>query len=126
MEAAKKLPLSAVFFAMLAAVVGAVIGTDRNVMPADWNEHQSQHPGVRVGTVDLAFRTSQRLFVLKFPNNEDRIFRLRLPANPMKEKYREWSQWQKPDFVAKAGEQPSRASGGSDYQVRYKVEYQDR
>jgi len=27
---------------------------------------------------------------------------------------------------AKAGEQPSRFSGGSDYQIRYKLDYQDR
>ena len=33
----------------------------------------------------------------------------------------------KPDVtVAKAGQQPSRASGGNDYQIRYKVEYQGR
>ncbi len=31
-----------------------------------------------------------------------------------------------PDFVAKAGEQPTRPSGGSDYQIRYKLDYQDR
>jgi hypothetical protein len=44
----------------------------------------------------------------------------------MKAKYRAWSDWQKPDFIAKAGEQPSRASAGSDYQIRYKLDYQDR
>ena len=44
----------------------------------------------------------------------------------MKSKYRNWSEWQKPDFVAKAETQPERFSGGNDYQIRYKVEYQDR
>jgi hypothetical protein len=41
-------------------------------------------------------------------------------------KYQAWSEWQKPDFVAKADQQPTRFSGGNDYQIRYKVDYQDR
>jgi len=86
----------------------------------------TESANVRAGYVEVYYRTSQRLFVLKFPGSEDRIFRLHLPANPMKAKYRAWSDWQKPDFVAKAGEQPSRPSSGSDYQIRYKLDYQDR
>jgi hypothetical protein len=103
------------------------LDTDRNPrpMPGYWHTDAPEDPGVRAGYVELYFRTSQRLFVLKFPDG-DRIFRLRLPANPMKAQYRAWSEWQKPDFVAKAGEQPSRSSGGSDYQIRYKLDYQDR
>jgi hypothetical protein len=58
--------------------------------------------------------------------HEDRIFNLNLPANPMKSKYRNWSGWQKPDFVAKADEQPTGFPGGNDYQIRYRVDYQDR
>jgi hypothetical protein len=81
---------------------------------------------VRTGYVELYFRTSKRLFFLKFSGHKDRIFQLHLPANPMKSKYRAWSEWQNPDFVAKAGEQPTRPSGGSDYQIRYKLDYQDR
>jgi hypothetical protein len=44
----------------------------------------------------------------------------------MNSKYRNWSEWQSPDFVAKTGQQPTRFSGGNDYQIRYKVDYQDR
>jgi hypothetical protein len=95
-------------------------------MPGYWHTEAPENPGVRAGYVELYFRTSQRLFVLKFPGREDRIFKLQLPANPMKEKYRAWSEWHDPDFVAKAGEQPDRFSGGSDYQIRYKLDYQDR
>lgn len=101
------------------------LDTDRNAMPGYWHTDPPENPGVRAGYVEVYFRTSQRLFVLKFPDG-DRIFRLRLPANPMKAQYRAWSDWQKPDFVAKAGEQPSRSSGGNDYQIRYKLDYQDR
>src|SRR5438034_5365378 len=102
------------------------LDTDRNVMPGYWHSDAPENSGVRAGYVEVYYRTSKRLFVLKFSGGEDRIFRLRLPANPMKAKYRAWSEWQKPDFVAKAGEQPSRPSSGSDYQIRYKLDYQER
>jgi len=42
--------------------------------------------------------------------HEDRIFNFHLPANPMKSKYGNWSEWQNPDFVAKADQQPTRFS----------------
>src|SRR5437764_12759630 len=102
------------------------LDTDRNRMPGYWHTEAPENPGVRAGYVELYFRTSQRLFVLKFPGRQDRIVKLHLPANPMKASYRAWSGWQNPDFVAKAGEQPSPFSGGSDYQIRYKLNYQER
>jgi len=102
------------------------LDTDRNAMPGYWHTDSTETAGVRSGYVEVYYRTSRRLFVLKFPGREDRIFQLHLPANPMKAKYRVWSDWQKPDYIAKGGEQPSRASSGSDYQIRYKLDYQDR
>jgi hypothetical protein len=101
------------------------LDTDRNAMPGTWRTGPSETPGVRAGYIEMYFRTSRRLFVLKFPGHEDRIFNVHLPANPMKAKYRTWSEWQKPDFAAKAEQQPTRFSGGDDYQIR-KVDYQDR
>src|SRR5262245_801298 len=65
------------------------LDTDRNAMPGYWHSDPPKNPGVRTGFVELYFRTSRRLFVLKFPNDADRIFRLKLPANPMRPKYRE-------------------------------------
>jgi hypothetical protein len=102
------------------------LDTDRNSMPGTWRTEASVNSGVRAGYVEMYFRTSRRLFVLKFPGHEDRIFNLHLPASPMKSKYRNWSEWQKPDLVAKADEQPTRFPGGNDYQIRYRVDYQDR
>src|SRR5256714_945817 len=99
---------------------------NRMPMPGYWHTDAPENSGVRAGYVELYFRTSKRLFVLKFPGGEDRIFQLHLPANPMRAKYRAWSEWQNPDFIAKAGEQPTRPSGGIDYQIRYKLDYQDR
>jgi hypothetical protein len=104
----------------------AELDTDRNTMPGYWRTGPSDNPNARAGYVELYFRTPKRLFVLKFPGNEDRIFQLHLPANPMKPKYRAWSDWQKPDYIARGEEQPSRASSGNDYQIRYKLDYQDR
>jgi len=108
------------------ASVEPELDTDRNRMPGYWHTDAPENSGVRAGYVELYFRTSKRLFVLKFPGGEDKIFQLHLPANPMRAKYRAWSEWQNPDFVAKAGEQPTRPSRGSDYQIRYKLDYQDR
>ena len=99
---------------------------NRMPMPGYWHTEAPKDAGVRAGYVELYFRTSKRLFVLKFPGTTDRIFRLKLPANPMRAKYRVWSDWQNPDFVAKGGEQPSHPSGGNEYQIRYKMDYQDR
>jgi hypothetical protein len=104
----------------------AELDTDRNTMPGYWRTGPSDNPNARAGYVELYFRTPKRLFVLKFPGNEDRIFQLHLPANPMKPKYRAWSDWQKPDYIAMGEEQPSRASSGNDYQIRYRLDYQDR
>ena len=66
------------------------LDTDRNAMPGYWHTDAPQDQGVRAGYVELYFRTSQRLFVLKFPgrggqdfppqaagqSNEDEISRL--------------------------------------------------
>jgi hypothetical protein len=60
------------------------LDTDRNSMPGYWHTEMSQNPGARAGYVELYFRTSQRLFVLKFPGREDRNFKLHLPANPIR------------------------------------------
>jgi hypothetical protein len=109
------------------AKVEPELDTDRNAMPGYWHTDAPENSGVRAGYVEVYFRTSKRLFVLKFPGGKDRIFQLHLPANPMKAKYRTWSEWQNPDFVAKAGEQATRPSSGrNDYQIRYKLDYQDR
>jgi hypothetical protein len=113
-------------FVQSLANVEAELKTDRNTMPGYWHTDPPQNPGVRAGYVEVYFRTSKRFFVLKLPGGEDRIFRLHFAANPMKAQYRAWSQWQKPDFVAKAGGQPTRFADGNEYQIRYKLDYQDR
>jgi hypothetical protein len=72
------------------ADVQTELDTPRNrmPMPAYWHPDAPKDAGVRAGYVELYSRTSQRLFVLKFPGDTDRIFQLKLPANPMRAKYR--------------------------------------
>src|SRR5438874_1194717 len=69
------------------AKVEPELDTDRNAMPGNWHTDSPETSGVRAGHVEVYFRMSKRLFVLKFPGGEDRIFKLHLPANPMKTKY---------------------------------------
>jgi hypothetical protein len=47
--------------------------------------------------VELYYRTSQRLLVLRFPDGRDRIFRPALGAKPDLDEG--WSNWRKVDFV---------------------------
>jgi hypothetical protein len=89
-------------------------------------DHRRAARSVRGGYIEAYFRTSRRSFVLRFPGGTDRIFQLHLPANPMKAKYCARSEWQNPDFIAKGGEQTTRPPGGSAYQIRYKLDHQDR
>src|SRR5713101_2705773 len=95
-------------------------------MPGYWHKDLTENTGVRSGYVEVYYRTSQRLFVLKFPEHVDRIFQLQLPANPMNAKYRTWSDWKKPDFVAKGWRPAFSPLRRKRCQIRYKLDYQDR
>jgi len=64
--------------------------------------------------------------VVEVGQTRERIDLLQKSACPIRRDFLRWSEWQKPDFVAKADQQPARFSGGNDYQIRYRVDYQDR
>jgi hypothetical protein len=114
--ATKKLPVSAVLFGVLAGFIGVGGRTNsRFCFGLGPRGRASRSPMEGWG----------RLFCRRDRAHRD-AHRYHLPANPMKAKYRAWSDWQKPDYIAQGGEQPSRASSGSDYQIRYKLDYQDR
>ena len=49
------------------------LDTDRNAMPCTWRTEPPETAEVRAGYMGMYFRTSRRLFVLKFPAHEDRI-----------------------------------------------------
>ncbi len=102
------------------------LNTDQNSMDADIKNsttdyQQNQHR--IVGSVELNFRTSSRLLVVRLPGEEARIFKLKLSANPSGGSYREWSQWQYADFEDRPGlDKPANVEGENGYQLRYKIE----
>jgi hypothetical protein len=96
--------------------------TDRNAAPGIVFDRPEQRDGARIvvsGSVELYFRTSQRLLVVKRRGEPDRLFRLALSSSP--KHTREPSAWQKVDFVAGPGEQPRKPAAGDEYELRYRV-----
>jgi hypothetical protein len=107
-------------------IFGNVTGemtTDRNGADVVLDKASETDRLIRRGYVPLYYRTSHRLLALKFAEGGARLFNLRLPANPMPKKYHAWSEWQKPDFVDEPGSTGlKKAGGGSDIEIRYRVE----
>jgi hypothetical protein len=73
---------------------------------------------VIVGVVDIPYRESRRLLVLRLPNQPDRLFVLGLGRDPGHAK--ELGPWHHVDYIAEAGHEPLRASDHDDYDVRYR------
>jgi hypothetical protein len=100
------------------------LDTDKNVMNGYWDrDTRGEQSGRSVvsGRVELYYRTSQRMLVMKMPDREARIFRLRLPADPTAARFRQWSEWRKADFADSPGQNGPTAKA-QDYQVRYLIE----
>lgn len=110
------------------AALEAELNTDQNTATVYWRDEAQPAAGARAvvaGYCDLYFRTSSRTIVLTLPNKEKRLFLLKLPANPTRPKYREWSQWQGASFIDRPELQSLiRADGQADYQIRYRVDAQ--
>ena len=71
------------------------------------------------GSIDLYFRTSQRMVVVKRRGEPDRLFQLPLSASP--KQMREPGSWQPVSFIAGPGEQPRKPDAGDGYELRYRV-----
>jgi hypothetical protein len=72
------------------------------------------------GAVDLDFRTTNRLVVLRLPSQPDRLFVLNLAGNPSTTA--DFGPWQRVDYIAEPGQdQPRKAAEGDDYEIRYRV-----
>jgi hypothetical protein len=98
------------------------LNTDKNVMPANLVEPRTEDGRpVIAGDVDLYFRTSSRLLVLRLPGEPDRLFVLKLPGNPPASA--EFGPWQRVDYIDDAPPNSPRKGGpGDDYEIRYRVE----
>jgi hypothetical protein len=73
------------------------------------------------GAVDLYFRTTSRILVLRLPGEPDRLFVLKLADNPGAQA--EFGPWQRVDYIDDQPQQAARKGGeGDDYEIRYRVE----
>ena len=80
--------------------------------------HRDGDRPVIVGAVDIPYRESRRLLVLRLPSEPDRLFVLDLGRDPGHAK--ELGPWHHVDYIAEAGQQPRRATEHDDYEVRYR------
>lgn len=105
------------------AAIEVSLDTDLNQQPASWNDPAQRQEGawkILAGTVELYYRTSQRLLVFKFPDGRDRIFRPDLGAKP--EPVQEWSAWQAVTFVGLPNQPQTVKPGPEDpLELRYRV-----
>ena len=100
------------------------LDTDRNQMPADLSpERFTEADGVLTipGSVELYYRTSERVLVLDLGTGTQIVFRPGIPASPDTS---DWSEWKKADGIFTAPEQTVGAAPGPDdrYEARYRVE----
>ena len=99
--------------------------TDKNTMPAAYlRQGNDGAKPVLSGAVDLYFRTSHRVLVLRAPGEPDRLFILKLASDPAGSA--EFGPWQ---TVSQVADQPDgglrRGGKDDDYQARYRVERAD-
>ena len=99
------------------------LDTDLNQQPASWRDPVLRREGdwqVLSGEVELYYRTSSRLLVVKFPDGRDRIFQPGLAAKPDPEQG--WSAWRPVDFVG-LPDQPQTVKPGPEdpLELRYRV-----
>ena len=75
---------------------------------------------VITGGVDLAFRASSRIIVLKMIGQPDRLFFLKLAGNPSHSD--SFGPWQPIDWIAeKDAASPRKATSADQYEIRYRV-----
>ena len=98
------------------------LNTDKNTKPGTWQQEVNDDGGRPVirGAVDLDFRTTDRLVVLRLPHEPDRLFVLNLAGNPSATA--DFGPWQRVDFIAEPGQDtPRKASPSDNYEIRYRV-----
>lgn len=99
------------------------LNTDQNSMDGVIEPVDGTAPSNLTGYVELYFRTSSRLLVLKSPRFGAKLFNLQLPADPTGSRYQTWSAWQQVDYIdTPNSEQPTRATGSPDFEIRYFVQ----
>jgi len=108
----------ATVFATIPADTQVELHTDKNQALARLEQlFASTDDGRNIlkGSVRLDFRTSDRIMVLNLPGEKQRLFKLRLAANPTASN--QFSPWHLADRVAAA----DRADASDAYAIRYRV-----
>jgi hypothetical protein len=100
------------------------LNTDRNSATAYKSKEEYQYDDgdrpVISGGVEIAFRTSSRIIVLKSKGEPDRLFRLDLAPNPSHSDA--FGPWQPIDWIAESNaQQPRKATPDDKYEIRYRV-----
>ena len=100
------------------------LNTDQNSAYAYKSKEEYQYNDgnrpVISGGVDLAFRTSSRIIVLKRKGEPDLLFRLNLSGKPGHTDA--FGPWQPIDWLADANaQQPRKATAADQYEIRYRV-----
>jgi hypothetical protein len=105
----------------LADGVAVDLNTDKNTMPSTFTMTTAGGRPVIKGQVDLYFRTSRRILVLRMPGEPDRLFLLGLAANPAGTQ--DFSAWRRVDEIADGPDGALRKGKETDdYRLRYRVE----
>jgi hypothetical protein len=96
------------------------LDTDRNTASAFFHKEWPDDGDRLVisGGVELAFRTTQRILVLKIQGEPDRLFTLKLSGKPGHSDA--FGAWQHIDFVADGGTRPRPATAADQYDIRYR------
>ncbi|HXC51793.1 MAG TPA: hypothetical protein VN634_12960 [Candidatus Limnocylindrales bacterium] len=98
------------------------LNTDANSASAFLRQaqHNDGDRPVVSGGVELAFRTANRILVLKRKDEPDRLFKLTLAARPRHSD--DYGEWRPVDGVADPGaERPRPATAADQYEIRYRV-----
>jgi hypothetical protein len=95
--------------------------TSQNSMPGNLETPQQQDGRtVIAGSVELYYRTWQRLLVLKTPDKTDVLFSPSLGLSPSHAKT--FGSWQRPDYIGEPGKDEARRATEADrYEIRYRT-----
>jgi hypothetical protein len=103
--------------------IKAELHTENNKVPASLSREPPRMENGRSilpGSVALTYRSGWRLLEVRVPGQDDRIFRLGLPASPRRTTA--FGNWERAQFVAAPGlSQPRKASPDEPFEIRYRV-----
>jgi hypothetical protein len=105
---------------------GIELQTSKNRMPPNTlTVSQDGDRTVIAGTVDLYFRTSQRMLVMAMPDKRHVLFNLKLGAKPSHS--RQFGAWQRADFIGEPGDDHARRpTPAESYDIRYRAVWQEQ